>query len=923
MNRLRIIYVLLIAALLVACNEVATESQHLAKAKEFTEKGQLNAATIELKNALQKNPDNPEVRLQLGMLHLKAGNMVAAEKELTKAWKLGVKDELILPSLGRSMLYQGKHADVMELPLENLEGKSKSEVLALKGLALVALDDMTKARFMIEKAMAIEDKSVHALLANAGLLAYSGEFDKARKQLDDVFKADPKFAPAWSLLGDIELNQNRYEQALEAYTKAVSLRANNMSDMLKRSMILVQLKQYDKAQKDIDYLKDKIPLHPGFNYAQGIIHFQNKKYQDAQTAFDLALVDEKRYPLALYYAGLTSYILGQQARAEKYTVQYLTKFPEFPQARKLLALIKIGKHKYKEAEELIRPVIETDATDVGAMNVLASALLKQGKTNESIELLSKVVELNPDSPDAQRRLGVGLMIRGDDAAGEEHLSAAAKMDASDSGGEILLILNYLRQKQFDKALETATAYKEKFPEQAMSYNVLGRVYQLTGKKQEAENAFMKALKVEPGDPSACQNLATMAIREKDYAKARTYYMEALKKHDKHLAILMRLAALDSLERDEKSMVNHLQQAIEAYPKAVEPRLVLARYYLTEGKNDQVSILVGELDQSQMKTPSVLELISLAQLAKGDYNGAKNTLEQFIQIQPNSPQAHHRLATVYGGMNKPKEMRVELEKTIAMAPEYLPARFVMARLLLSSHELELAKKQIAVLKKHAPKHPEVLKIEALLALEEGHQDQALKLTEAAYNIAPTTMNIITLSRVKWNMNDRDGAVQLYKDWLTQYPDDVKVRLSLAGSYVKLNNTDAAIEQYKSVLSNDENNLVALNNLAWFLRDIDTRKALEYARLANSIKSKSPALMDTLAMVLLKNNEVDEAQKIIREAMIGAPMNPSIQYHSAMIFSAAGNDSEAVRILNRLSSDEVEFPEKKDAMKFLEELESKAR
>jgi putative PEP-CTERM system TPR-repeat lipoprotein len=925
MNRLRIISVLIfIVGLLVACGDGMTESQHLAKANEYTKKGKLNAASIELKNALQKNPDSPLIRMELGMLHLKAGNMAAAEKELTKALALGVQGELILPSLGRSLLYQGKHAEVMELPLENLKEKSKSEVLALKGLALVALGDMTKARFMIEKAMATGEKSVHAMVANAGLFGYKKEFDKSIKQLEDVFKIDPEFAPAWSLLGDIELNQNRYEQALEAYTKAISLRANNMSDMLKRAMILIQLKQYDKAQKDIDYLKDKIPLHPGFNYAQGVIYFQNKNFQDAQAAFDLALVDEKRYPMALYYAGLTSYILGQHGRAEKYATQYFSKFPEFPPARKLLALIQLRSLKYKEAEELMRPLVETNSTDAGSMNILASALLKQGKTNESIELLSKVVELNPDSPDAQRRLGVGLMISGEDAAGEEHLSAAAKLDSSDNNsGEILLILNYLRQKQYDKAQGVAKAYKEKFPEKVASYNVLARVYQLTGKKQEAEDTFAKALEIEPGNPSACQNLAAIAIKEKNFAKARNYYLEALKKHNKHLAILMRLAALDSLERDEKSMVNYLQQAIEAHPNAVEPRLVLARYYLAQGKNEQVAILVGELNRAQMKTPSVLELVSLAQLAKGDYNGAKDTLQQFIRLQPNSPQAHHRLATAYGGMNQPKAMRTELEKSIELAPEYLPARFALARLLLSSREIELAREHIAALKKRAPKHPEVLKIEASLALQEGHPKQALELAEAAYKIAPTTMNVLTLSRVKWNVNDRDGTVQLYNDWLAQHPDDVQVRLALGGSYLILNKENAAVEQYKAVLLSDEDNLVALNNLAWFLRDVDTRKALKYARHANNIEQRSPALMDTLAMVLLENKEVDEALKVIKNALIGAPGNPSIQYHGAMIFAATGDNTEAVKILNRLTGDDVIFSEKNEAKELLDKLESKAK
>ncbi len=923
MNRFRRLFaVIFITGLLIACNDGMSDSQHLTKAREYLKKGQLNAASIELKNALQKNPDNPLIRMELGKLHLKSGNIAAAEKELSKALSLGVENERVLPSLARSMLYQGKHAEVMALSLTGLSAKSKSEVLALQGLSLIAQGDITKANITIEKAMDTGDVSLHAMVANAGLLGYSKEFDKSRKQLEAVIEIDPEFAPAWSLLGDIETNEGKYESALDAYTKAISLRVNNMPDMLKRTMILLQLKQYDNAQKDISQLKNKIPLHPGFNYAQGIIHFQNKKYQDAQAAFDLALVDEKRYPMALYYAGLTNYLLGQHERAEKYTTQHFTKSPEFTPTRKLLALIQMSNHKYKEAEELIRPLVETDEADVGAMNILASTLLNQGKTNESIDLLSKIVEINPDSPEAQTRLGVGLMLSGDNAAGEEHLSAAAKLDSSNIRGEILLILNYSRQKQFDKALESAKALKEKHPKKVVSYNVLGRVYQQIGKKQEAVDTFAMVLEMEPGNPSATQNLAAMAISDKDFAKARNYYLEALKKHNKHLAILMNMAALNALESNEKSMIDYLQQAIEYHPAAVQPRLILARYYLTKGENEQVAFLVRQFDQTQMKTPSVLELVSLSKLAKGDYEGAKDTLKQYLKLKPTSAQAHHRLANAYAGMNQLKGMRAELEKSIELAPDYFPARLDLAKLFLSLRENDLVAQHMPVLNRLAPNHPEVQKIEVSLALREGNLDKALELAEAVHKAVPSTNNLIMLSRIKWNMNDHDGAVQLYNEWLARNPDDVDVRLALGGRYLVLEKQDAAIEQYKKTLLIDENNIIALNNLAWYLRDTDIRKALEYARYANSVEPKSPALMDTLAMVLLTNNEIDEAKRIIKEAMIKAPTNPSIQYHGAKIYAAAGDKAEAVVILNKIVEGDVPFQEKKDALELLKELKLEA-
>ena len=61
----------------------------LDKARDSFAKGDIKAAGIELKNALQKDPGNAEARLLLGELYLKLGNGLAAEKEFRRAQELG------------------------------------------------------------------------------------------------------------------------------------------------------------------------------------------------------------------------------------------------------------------------------------------------------------------------------------------------------------------------------------------------------------------------------------------------------------------------------------------------------------------------------------------------------------------------------------------------------------------------------------------------------------------------------------------------------------------------------------------------------------------------------------------------------------------------------------------------------------------
>jgi len=58
------------------CDRISqvTEQEHIQRAKNFENKGNLKGSIIELKNAIQNNPDNAQARLLLGQVYLKNRN---------------------------------------------------------------------------------------------------------------------------------------------------------------------------------------------------------------------------------------------------------------------------------------------------------------------------------------------------------------------------------------------------------------------------------------------------------------------------------------------------------------------------------------------------------------------------------------------------------------------------------------------------------------------------------------------------------------------------------------------------------------------------------------------------------------------------------------------------------------------------------
>jgi Tfp pilus assembly protein PilF len=266
------------------------------------------------------------------------------------------------------------------------------------------------------------------------------------------------------------------------------------------------------------------------------------------------------------------------------------------------------------------------------------------------------------------------------------------------------------------------------------------------------------------------------------------------------------------------------------------------------------------------------------------------------------------------------MKAELEKAVELQPKHFPSRLALTRVLLQDRDMKAVQNNLKVLKELAPDQVDVVALEVSAARQKGDTQEALRIAESYYNKSPGTASMLMLAAQMSVAGDKAGAYTLQKQWLEKHPDDLPARLALANMYTLDTKNEEAIEEYRTVLRNDEENLIALNNLAWFLQDTKPQEALGYAKRANEIRPESVDMMDTLAVVMFKNGQAREAQRIMDRVLKLAPQNLTMRYHSAMIDAAAGDISTAEMKLMKLKEEDKKFPEKKEAMKLLQELQS---
>lgn len=915
--------VLLICCSLIACGEELTSEDHIKNATALMGSANYPAAIVELKTSLQKDVKNTRARAMLGQAYFESGEYEDAEKELSRALSMGVDPSAVVPVLAQVLLGLGSYDRLDELTLDGLNPENRSTVQAAKGLSMMYRDNLVVADEIIQVALKNEPPSAYALVAAARLSMQKGGFGDARVQLEKVLKKYPEYAPAWNLLGDIESAERRPKKAEEAYSKVIKLTGNSFDALLNRAMMRIYLRNYHGATEDLNRLRGSFgpaQFHPGVNFAWGLVLLQTKQVDEAARYFHLASEFSDAYPQTFYYLAAISLEKGLVEQALSQVYRFLGLVPGSVVGSKLAAKLELGQESYDKAEQLLLPVVEVRPFDIEALNLLASALLAQGKSGEGVELLAKVAALQPKSSQAKARLGAGFLAAGSEDLGIETLREILREDPSYEQADILIVLNFLRQNKIDEAIRAAQEYRDRNSESATSYDLLGRAYLAGGKREEAKAAFLKAIEIRPGDPGAGINLAEFALQEGNFPLARKYYEQVLAQNPDHMQTRMKLASSYALEGREQDMLNSLQSTLDAYPRAMEPRLLKVRFYMAKGQLEKALPIFEELSEEQKSHPDALVTLAGFELAAGRYNQALATLGTLVEQYPDISQYHYMLSKAYAGVGDMKRFSAELERTVELDPDHFYAKIALARLAFLSNQTATFETQLAELNEIAPENPDVIKLEVALAQRKGDNARALDLLETIMKEEPTTANMIALATHRQSSGDIKGAIEELQRWVATHQSDVVVREKLAEIYGANNQMGGVIYQYRKILEADPENVIALNNLAWYLRDQDPAESLDYALRARKLAPDSSLVVDTLAVVQLKNKNLVEARRSINNALRLAPRNPEIQFHEAQIRAAEGDTAGAIKALTKILDRRENFPAKAEVEEFLRELKS---
>jgi len=908
---------------LAGCGKSDTTEDYLARAQDYLAQADYPAATIELQNALKLDGSSAQARMLLGTVHLQSGDVAEAEAELQRAQGLGADADGVLPPMATAMLAQGKFAEVLQLDYRALNPAAAASLLASQAMAALSDGQPDKARELAALAKTQDPQSLEAQLAEATNAVHLGAPDDALVLIDAILEQAPENGEAWWLKGQALTRQGKLEEARAALDKSVELSETASSYRIARSLVNLQLQDYDAARADVAELLKVFPRNPAVNYAHGLLLFQEKQYRKAIAALTLAEPAAQQFPLALYFLANAYLIEANYEPATSYAQKFVALAPGDSRGLKQLAVPLLLQGKAEEAQRTLQPVLDQDPNDVAALNIAANALLLDDQADLGLILYARIRQLQPQWQFVPLRQEATLVTASADHGESGFADATPAVGDNFPQTDVLKILDLMQKKDFPAAIEAAKAYQFRALDSLAPYHLLGMIYLAAKQPENARAEFERALVQAPGDPVANQGLAQLAQAANDPAAARKYYQTVLDAQPDHLTTLMQLAALEARDNNFDGMVARLNQAAAAHPAVLEPRLSLASHYFGLGQPEKVEAVFATLPELQRRSPRVLDLTGRAQLALKQNDKALVTLQQLVDAVPNSADAHYLLAMAASETGDVRKAKQELMSGEKDDPKHVPSLVGLAKIARLEGEQETFERHLATLVTLAPDAPDVLRLRALDAQLNGKPGEALAFAKSAFEKTPSTVTLLEMSALQRAAGHPADARNSLNAWLGKNPADIAVRLTLANDLEAGKDIKGAQAQYLEVLKLQPGNITALNNLAWNLRREDPRQALDYIRRAVAIAPDQPALLDTLAVIESLNGDHAAAQRNIERALAAVPNDVSVRYHAAMIAAKRGDTAQAITALDTLLGDASNtFPERAEAEILLKLLKGNA-
>jgi len=906
------------------CENFGTDDQQmLATAKEYMDSGKINAAVIELHNALQENPESGEARYLLGTINLEIGDYATAEKEFRRALKAGWQEEAALTGLARALLGQDDYTRLLDdVVVKEVWAESvRANLLGSRAIALAGLSHADQAEIVLAEAAKLDADSLQVMRASIQLKLIAGKEAAAREALAIAMEKYPDARDLQLMAARVARSEGQDKSAGEIFQRVIAADPPGFVSAYGRSarfgLLELQVLGADmgKAETTLRALYKISPNDPYTNYLGGLLAFRQGDYEKAEGRLLLVLKFAPDHnPTRLLY-GVVNYAQHDYEQAAYFLSKYVTAVPENLDARKLLVRSYLALERQDDALEVSQSGLTENSSDAELVALAGLSEVRRGKTAAGIAELEKAVSMAPDSLAMRGELAKAYMTAGETDLAVKQLQEILNKGGYNKQAESMMVLAHMRAGEFDQAGIVALGMLSKDKDDPAVITLVGNVFAASGDRHEAREYLERALRVKPGFSPAALSLARVEELEGNTERARELYEGQIDSATNPVVPMLALARLAKQQGRVQEMIEWLNKAIARAPAKIESRVFLASYYLREKQPDKAKPLVAEALKHSPKAPELLMLQGRLLMGDRRFEEALPSFSLVLSSDPGFDVARLLRGERLLQLGRLKEARTDLDILLKKQPNNIVALVLMTKLEIQEGKFDQALDHSMQIQQEFPE--QFTGYELTGDARFAQQDYAG--AEQAYAQALDRMKnpelAIKLAESLYHSGNPEEAITQLQTWSREYPDHVSARQRLGTIYLDMGRNSEAAEAYHGVLAIDQNNRVALNNLAWLYMQSNNPEALAMAKRAYLLYPDDPGVLDTYGWLLVQHDQADEGRRLLKQAMEKLADLPEVHYHYAMALYKTGDKKEGLSIFQQLLNSDRPFEGMDEAKRIL--------
>jgi Tfp pilus assembly protein PilF len=387
--------------------------------------------------------------------------------------------------------------------------------------------------------------------------------------------------------------------------------------------------------------------------------------------------------------------------------------------------------------------------------------------------------------------------------------------------------------------------------------------------------------------------AIVRFQNGDVRGALQYLQNAKEKHPQLPPPDVTLAKMQMAYRNQGPANALLERAVKDYPEDPEAYILFADQSFAGGRltdADTVYQKAADLAQNmtgnEKRKRAFITHTHTGQAAvaerRGDFETAEQHLKAWVESDPESATAHHRLGTTLFRLERYKEGYDEFSRARKLDPKLPHPDVTTAKLFHQMGKADEARKSFERAVQMDGENAETLFAYAQWLMEMGEAVAARQPLANARRIAPEHAQLLLFSGVASKMSgDMEEAEQYLLDALAIAPTSQDV-----------------LNQLALTLSDSED-------------ETKRQRGLQFAQVSANLHPQNNESAVTLGWAFYRLNRLPEAEKTIQNALRMGQLNSDSSYLIARILFEQNKLDDAARILSSVVDDQGIFVHRQQA------------